>query len=96
MRFTTKMSKPIVGLVLVVAMLAGLAAAAAGGKYITLIDNAEETELLLTDGITLDLNGFILTTEAFRAYLGDDLSGFLVDSKLRSSWKSGTASHAVP
>lgn len=56
------------------------AAAAAGGEYITLIDNAEETELLLTDGITLDLNGFILTTEAFRAYLGDDLSGFVVDS----------------
>ncbi len=56
------------------------AAVADGSKLITLIDNGKEQELLLTDGVTLDLNGYTLTAEAVRAYLCEEMFGYVTDS----------------
>lgn len=56
------------------------AAALAGDKMVTLVEDVAVGELLVTDGITIDLNGKILTAEAFRANLPGLTEGYVVDS----------------
>lgn len=56
------------------------AAVAAGDKTVTLVENVTAEEILLTDGVTLDLYGHTLTVEAFRAYAAAVADGFVVDS----------------
>ncbi len=55
-------------------------AAAAADKTVTLIANATADEVLLTEGVTLDLNGFTLTVDALTANIVGSADGYVVDS----------------
>lgn len=63
-------------------------AAAGENGHIDLLNDTMETEVILTKGITLDLNGNTLTTPAFRAHLTgaeDWINGYVVDSSAGNS-----------
>ncbi len=51
-------------------------------KLVQLIRNTALDELLLTDGVTLDLNGFTLTLNAFNANVEGVAEGYVVDSSV--------------
>lgn len=59
-------------------------------KTVIMIEDIRE-EILLTDGVVLDLNGHTLTADAFRANLPGTAQGFVVDSSHGNSGLLKTA-----
>ncbi len=54
--------------------------AAQAGDTVKLLQDVQMDEIILTDGVIIDLNGYTLTTEAFTGYAEDLADGCIIDS----------------